>query len=330
LLSQDILDDIRLEDIRSAAQCWGGTLARPYPVGNTENLVYACHPGFALRLVSADHRPVEAVQAELAWLHYLYQKRLPVVEILPSPHHQLWEFFTLGKTHLFYGSAFRWIEGERFDSLNTPDFWRPARLQSLGSLLARLHDNALKLPLTLKKLTSHRPGPFASYLSVFGGSWPDELSDLELPFLTLYNQLQARWQVQKDQSVYTGLIHGDLHAGNLIVQGDQLIAFDFDDAHHGWWTQDIAVVIYYLQRNFEALGRDFGSVQQQLLLESYQQHQPLPPHFEVELPVFLQWRDWQLLCFLFARFKTVDAFPPDAQKSYAKILQRLRQAASAS
>lgn len=326
MLSQDILDDISLEDIRTAALCWGGSLARPYPVGNTENLVYACHPGFALRLVSADHRPVEAVQAELAWLHYLHQQQLPVVEILPSPHHQLWEFFTLGKTHLFYGSAFRWITGERFDALNTPDFWRPERLKSLGSLLARLHENAQALPPTLKKLTARRPGPFSPYLRTLASHWPEDLLDLEQPFLTVYTQLQEKWQAQQSQPTYTGLIHGDLHAGNLIAQNNRLIAFDFDDAHHGWWTQDIAIVMYYLRRNFEALNQDFAAKHQQILLESYQEHRPLPPDFEEDLALFLRWRDWQLLCFLLARFKTWAQFPPDAQKAYHKILQRLRQA----
>lgn len=326
MLSQDILDDIHLEDISTAARCWGGSLARYYPVGNTENLVYACHPGFALRLVSADHRPVEAVQAELAWLQYLYQQRLPVVEILPSPHQQLWEFFTLGKAHLFYGSAFRWIEGEHFDGVNTPDFWRPARLQNLGILLAKLHANAQDLPLALKKMILHRPGPFSPYLTVFDAFWPEELLDLQPVFLALYAQLQAKWQDQKSQASHTGLIHGDLHAGNLIAQGDRLIAFDFDDAHHGWWTQDIAVVIYSLQRNFEAVGQAFDASQQQILLKSYQQHQALPPDFDSDLSLFLRWRDWQLLCFLFARFKTLDKFPPDAQEAYEKILQRLRQA----
>lgn len=320
-----MLKDIQPEAISAAALCWGGTLARPDPVGSTENLVYACHPGFAMRLVFADHRSVEAVQAELEWIQHLRQHQLPVVEVLPSPHHQLWEFFTFKKKHLFYGTAFRWIEGERFDAEHNPHFWTPQRLRQLGQLCAQLHLHARDLPPLLQKRVQYRPGPFPAYLSHFEAHWPADIADLHPAFIRQYHELQQRWHNEQSNPQRCGLIHGDLHAGNLIAQNQRLIAFDFDDCHHGWWTQDLAVICYYLQRNFAAAGQRFTEAHQAQLVSAYTEILALPPDFEADLAVFLQWRQWVLLCFLWARFETLSAFPADAHAAYLKIVQQLRE-----
>lgn len=324
MLSQDVLNDIQPEDIIQAALCWGGTLARPDPIGKTENLVYACHPGFALRLVSADHRPVKAIQAELEWVYHLRQKQLPVVEVLPSPHHQLWEFFTLGKKHLFYGTAFRWVDGEHFDPEKTPDFWSKVRLQNLGALMAQLHEDANPLPQSVQRLLHHRPTPLPAFLTTALQHWPEHLSDLKANFKTVITTVQDKWTNEKQDLQRCGLIHGDLHAGNLIAQGDRLVLFDFDDCHQGWWAQDVAVAFYHLQKNFESLHREFGPREQAYVLEGYGQYRELPPDFEQDLEFFIAWRSWLLLAFLLARFKSWDHFPPLAQTAFNKMVERLR------
>lgn len=326
MLSQDVLDDILPEDITQAALCWGGTLARPDPIGKTENLVYACHPGFALRLVSADHRPVKAIQAELEWVYHLRQKNLPVVEVLPSPHHQLWEFFTLGKKHLFYGTAFRWVDGERFDPEKTPHFWSNERLQNLGALMGQLHEDASPLPPAIRQLLHHRPTPLPAYLEIALQHWPKHIHSLKQSFEAVIETVQAKWQAEKRDAQKCGLIHGDLHAGNLIAQGNRLVLFDFDDAHRGWWSQDIAVAFYHLKKNFEALGQTFGSPEQAQVLAGYRNHRNLPPDFETDLAFFITWRSWLLLAFLLARFKTWANFPPLAQQAFNQMVERLSEA----
>lgn len=325
MLSKEVLKDIHRDAINAAALCWGGTLARPEPVGQTENLVYACHPGFALRLVFADHRSVEAVQAELEWIQHLRNQQLPVVEVLPSPHHQLWEFFTFKKKHLFYGTAFRWIDGERFDTVHNPRFWSAQRLQQLGQLCGQLHANARNLSPQLQKRIQHRPGPFPAYLETLSHHWPEAIADLRPTFLKHYQHLQQRWHTEKNDTKRCGLIHGDLHAGNLIAQNQRLIAFDFDDCHHGWWTQDLAVIFYYLTRNFWAVGDVFSAQHREQVLSAYAEVLPLPPDFEADLEVFLQWRQWLLLCFLWARFEQFEAFPADARTAHERIVQQLRE-----
>jgi Ser/Thr protein kinase RdoA (MazF antagonist) len=63
----------------------------------------------------------------------------------------------------------------------------------------------------------------------------------------------------RDASVY-GMIHADLHDGNLLVGGDgRLTVIDFDDCAFGWYGYDIAVGLYHQQDSsrFGALSEAF-------------------------------------------------------------------------
>lgn len=44
-----------------------------------------------------------------------------------------------------------------------------------------------------------------------------------------------------------GLIHADLRLANLMVDGDQLHAIDFDDCGFGWWAYDLASALSFIE-----------------------------------------------------------------------------------
>ena len=46
----------------------------------------------------------------------------------------------------------------------------------------------------------------------------------------------------------SGLIHADLHHGNLLLHDDSLTAIDFDDCAYGSYAFDLAMPIYYAVR----------------------------------------------------------------------------------
>jgi Ser/Thr protein kinase RdoA (MazF antagonist) len=62
----------------------------------------------------------------------------------------------------------------------------------------------------------------------------------------------------RDPSVY-GVIHADLHPGNLLVKDDRLTVIDFDDTAFGWHVYDIAVGLFFHQTSplFEAIRSAF-------------------------------------------------------------------------
>jgi Ser/Thr protein kinase RdoA (MazF antagonist) len=57
-------------------------------------------------------------------------------------------------------------------------------------------------------------------------------------------ELINRLQALPTASHCYGLIHGDLHEGNLHLHKGRITLYDFDDLHYGFFASDIAVVIY--------------------------------------------------------------------------------------
>jgi Ser/Thr protein kinase RdoA (MazF antagonist) len=44
------------------------------------------------------------------------------------------------------------------------------------------------------------------------------------------------------------VIHGDLHRWNVLIGSDSICPFDFEDLMWGWPVQDLAIALYYLER----------------------------------------------------------------------------------
>jgi len=81
-----------------------------------------------------------------------------------------------------------------------------------------------------------------------------------------------------------GLIHADLHHGNLLFDGDRLNLIDFDDVCWSYWLYDFAAALVY-----ELPNAEYPAVRD-AMLEGYARHRPLPPLTEELLNPFLQLR----------------------------------------
>jgi Ser/Thr protein kinase RdoA (MazF antagonist) len=55
--------------------------------------------------------------------------------------------------------------------------------------------------------------------------------------------LHARLSALDKNSKHYGMIHADLHPPNVLVNGDELHAIDFDDAGFGWYIYDLAAAL---------------------------------------------------------------------------------------
>ena len=73
-----------------------------------------------------------------------------------------------------------------------------------------------------------------------------------------------------------GLIHADLHLGNVMADGPDLTIIDFDDAGFGYFVHELAVALHPM------LGDDLFDQAKASLINGYRQVHPLS-EFEVEL-----------------------------------------------
>jgi Ser/Thr protein kinase RdoA (MazF antagonist) len=88
------------------------------------------------------------------------------------------------------------------------------------------------------------------------------------------------------------LIHGDLHAENVLFQGGTASAIDFDDCGWGFLAYDLAVIVNELRDDprFPRL-RD-------ALLDEYARHRPLPSRIEDDIEAFWRLRLLQMVMWM--------------------------------
>ena len=92
-----------------------------------------------------------------------------------------------------------------------------------------------------------------------------------------------------------GLIHADLHLGNLMAEGDHLTVIDFDDAGFGWFSHELAVALHPVYE--EAWEADARAA----LLGGYRTAHPLTKEEENLIDAFLTMRCLMLIGWLSAR-----------------------------
>ncbi len=99
-----------------------------------------------------------------------------------------------------------------------------------------------------------------------------------------------------------GLIHSDLHLGNVMAHGDDLTVIDFDDCGYGWFVHELAVALH------PVLGEPIEAAAQASMVEGYRTVHPLSDA-EVELiDTFLAVRSLMIVGWLAAR-PEVPAYP---------------------
>lgn len=75
-----------------------------------------------------------------------------------------------------------------------------------------------------------------------------------------------------------GIIHGDLHLGNIRFEGDQVTFFDFDHCAYGWRAYDVGTLSFLPEAKFEKV------------IEGYESVRPLSEGERSSLPAFAKLR----------------------------------------
>ncbi|MBN2080975.1 phosphotransferase [bacterium] len=171
-------------------------------------------------------------------------------------------------------SLLRWMSGTfRHKRLNAK------HITQLGRLTACLHEHAA---------TWNPPAGFTrgkwDWDGLFGKNFGLGLSEQELWSLVPSNARGVFYEAAQHigQTMATlgrganvfGLIHADLHIGNVLFTPDNARPIDFDDCGYGYWLYDLAVIVDNL-RNLE-LGREYEAA----LIAGYRQIRPLPVGYD--------------------------------------------------
>ncbi len=263
-----------------------------------------CPGRYLLRIHRPNYQTEHSIASELAWLAALRTDLdLPVPEpVLSKNGRSLVEAAAPGVPGHRFCSLLRWMRGRTYGRRGQ----RPAHLRLVGRLMARLHGHSLSW---------QRPAGFHrgrwDWDGLFGhagaagedDSWVwNALPERER---RLYREAAERTARVMDDlgegPLAFGLIHADLHLGNVLFDGGEARPIDFDDCGFGHWLYDVAVVLHdYRTKEDWPAWRDAllsGYAEERPLLEG----QPLPEGQLVHLDAFMAARCVSVMIWCYSR-----------------------------
>ena len=203
---------------------------------NTTFRVRATGGDYLCRIHREDYHSTPAIEEELKWLEKLARDGFAVPNPLRSKKNRLIE----NVAHLGMGSrrvtVFHWIDG-RFMSKAISE----ARAREIGELLGSFQNHARKIKVKHRQywgadgLVGSKP-KFGNQDAIVGATRKEQriITETRKEVLSRVRTYQRKFPERM------GLIHADLHFGNMLIGKDGRIgAIDFDDCGQGFHIYDL-------------------------------------------------------------------------------------------
>ena len=265
---------------------------------NTTFKVVSAGETYCVRIHRTDYQNFESIQSELEWLSALRRETdLQVPNPVRTPSGDLVVVEEAdGVPEARNVVLFRWMEGEPVWNSYGPD-----QARTIGTLMARLHIHGREWskPTGFRRHRLDEHGIYAPKTD-----WPLAephrfLTEERREFVNrIAEESRSAMRALGTGSDVYGLMHADLHQGNVLVDGDAYKIIDFDDCGTGHYVYDIAAAIAFRVEN-----EDFTAVRD-ALYEGYETVAPLPPGTRELLPTFLRMRFYALIRWMIDRSHT--------------------------
>ncbi|MDH3296013.1 MAG: phosphotransferase [Acidimicrobiia bacterium] len=242
-------------------------------ISRTENVVFAVGAGEAGRFVARLHRPgyntLEELESEVAWVSSLADDGVPVprpVPMIEGGHHV--PVVVDGTEH--HLGVIEWVNGAPLRSAEVSDDDLVGHYRTIGVLAARIRAHGRRWSRPDGFVRRHwSTEAFFGAEPIWGRFW--EVDGLTTPQRDLFSRARRRLAsvldtISTDSDRY-GLIHADLHPGNIMINGamingamvngamvngamvnggkePRLSVIDFDDSGFGWYAFELAVALH--------------------------------------------------------------------------------------
>ncbi len=238
-----------------------------------------------LRIGVEDCPPLQTLSM-LHFMRYLSQAGASVVSPILSINGQLLERLEFDDQR-YNLSAFVKASGVLAENI-PPAEWTDDLFCAIGIALGRLHRISAAYRPSLPGFT--RPHWFVSSQVKEAHRLLANKSDREADKLaSLVNKLKNLPIAPDDY----GLIHGDLHFANFLIQaGGKVSVIDFDDCVFGWFAMDVAMALFDVLVLYNASGeaesQEFAIRFMHNYLAGYRQEKELPGYWLQHIPDFLK------------------------------------------
>lgn len=242
---------------------------------------------FLVRVCRHDYHTSPALMEELKWLEALAEKKFLVPRPLRSRKNKLIEAVsTDGVPHPRNCCVFAWIDGKAIDNPTLK------QVRLAGELLGKFQKHR-------PKSTRHRKywhadglaGPHGRFGSI------DKLSRVSAKEQKRITH--ARKVVHAKLKLYEkkfpkrmGMIHADMHFGNVVAAGSKIAAIDFDDCGRGFLIYDLVppLISSFTRKNVRKNEKI-----KRALIEGYSRYAPWDEHDEEILPYLMAARRLMML-----------------------------------
>jgi Ser/Thr protein kinase RdoA (MazF antagonist) len=245
--------------------------------------------GSAILRIGVEDCPIHQTLGMLEWVRFLYLKGANV----PAPVFSINNHLVERLSH--YGTsytltAFEKVEGVLAENI-PPSQWDDTLFHNIGQETGRMHKFSAGYHPSRPNLT--RPQWFESY----------EVSEAEVklahtddPAREQLTNLIAELQNLPASPPDFGLIHGDLHFANFLIQpGGRMAIIDFDDCVYGWFAMDIAMALFDVLVLYNASSEEGSQQFARRFLSSYlagyRLENDLSPFWQMQITHFLKLKE---------------------------------------
>jgi Ser/Thr protein kinase RdoA (MazF antagonist) len=309
---------IEAQTLRIAAEAFGldpGALSFVRDVANIVH-VHGREPNTQfLRLTHRDDRAPSDVHAEVEWVRFLFDEGLPVCRPIAAREGD----YVVRADDDYVAATFGRVRGRAcpLEDFNEPVF------EQMGAFLGRLHRVS-------QRYTPADGAPHRLHWHALDSrervlaSWSADDANLARHFDQVYERLSSA-RVARERY---GLIHGDVHRGNIFLHDEGLDVYDFDDCCRGFLAMDVAHALYYSlwDRRYlpETLRSEFAQGFLACLLRGYRGQHPFGDEDLALLPDLLEYRELAVDAFSHRRHTSPDE---QTRRRWAHVRARLARGA---
>lgn len=287
------IEELRTDEVLSqAAEFFNTSLSDLNLIGGFENYVYDYkieNKEFVLRITHTSHRSKDQLCGELEWIEFLYEKGANVYRPVHSVNDRLVEEIKLEDSSFFVVS-FEKALGKSIWGKDCDDEYLIKWGRAIGHIHKVTNDFKPSKP-EFKRIDWHED-------QIVAGTFiPD--TDIKIKEV-LADTIKHIRSLPMDKDAY-GLIHTDIHSGNMIYDDKNLKIIDFDDSAYMYFISDLAITVYYGTWHLNNDPKERAESAKKIfrkILEGYRQEFQVDKKWLAEIPHFLKLRDLTLYCVL--------------------------------
>ncbi len=229
-----------------------------------------------IRVTPPGHKTIDEIRGEIDWLDYLSKNGAPVVEVITSNRKNLLEIIETDQGEVPV-VCFRWAEGHL---VKREDF-SESLFRTWGKAVGKLHSLTKDYQPKVQRRIQWYDDEYLSR---------DLIPKDQTKVLERFDQAMKYFKDLPQDRESFGLIHQDVHHGNLFLDGERLTVLDFDDSVYGFFIFDIANALGFSiwEKPNNMSNREFADYYLQHFMHGYEEENHLDESWIEQLPYALR------------------------------------------